>query len=641
LKPKLFLSYSRQQSPFVDQFAGELEKAGYPLWLDYRNLVPARPWFDQIKVAIIEAEAFLLVVSKDSLSSINVEPEWRLALELKERVILIIFEAVPLPSELQGCEWVDFRSSFRTGLKTLYALLEGSAGDEVPEPPQHGFKVTFSFLLAMGLSIALIFLSMPLWWTIYPALIFLPFPWQLYRRNYVYSRTTVLLLLILPFLWFFYRSEYNNAYSVLYFFNWFAEHNFQYFLLLGSLALWGVLNLPEMQRRARPIAARAHLARAISLDEIPPRSVIFKVDHAPEDGRYAEELIRGLQKHGHRLAVNDEQPEAIFVLMSTYKKSTEYDPDHQAVYPVLLQAVDDVDLKLQRIQWIDFRRGMQNLETLAHLLPEPERLFRVLAAPPTGSQEIMPVTISILDVLLLTIGTIGAGSFLLSIFGQVIVYVTGFFSFNPLVALIKAIFLILSVGMFYGIISAARRGLRLRAGGASAIYPMLASMVLIGYFLFVFAGTMILGDVEPGRRADIYLFSGQVQDLQSSLVAFGTYAISLLIIAPLLLIRRQEFYRWFPRRQNDSTLSFLEKRLLLYTPLRWRAMPFHVLFHIGIILFVSDFGTYLINKASGFSTPFSFIEPLHGAGLSYEAIFITTIFLQLLFHWLAKRIDKK
>ena len=96
MKTSLMISYSRRQTPFVDRLYEELQKDGYSsIWLDYQSLTPAQPWYQQILDGITGAETLLLVVSKDSIESKNVEPEWRLALEHKKRIVLVIFEAYP------------------------------------------------------------------------------------------------------------------------------------------------------------------------------------------------------------------------------------------------------------------------------------------------------------------------------------------------------------------------------------------------------------------------------------------------------------------------------------------------------------------------------------------------------------------
>ncbi len=65
--------------------------------------------------------------------------EWHHFLEAKQRVILLIFEAVDLPKELEKFEWVDFRGSYKAGLKELFSQLKQPIQEEHPVP-ETGFK---------------------------------------------------------------------------------------------------------------------------------------------------------------------------------------------------------------------------------------------------------------------------------------------------------------------------------------------------------------------------------------------------------------------------------------------------------------------------------------------------------------------
>ncbi len=113
----IFMSYSRRELGFVDALVKDLENEKYDVWLDYQALIPGSPWNVQIDKGLKEADTVLLVVSKAALASEYVELEWRHFLETKKRVILLIFEAVDLPKELEQYEWVDFRSNYKAGLK--------------------------------------------------------------------------------------------------------------------------------------------------------------------------------------------------------------------------------------------------------------------------------------------------------------------------------------------------------------------------------------------------------------------------------------------------------------------------------------------------------------------------------------------
>jgi len=109
MKPNIFMSYSRREVGFIDDLTHRLEKEGFKVWLDYRSLVPGTPWAGQINKGLDESEVILLVVSKESIASKYVELEWRRVLKETKRIILVIFEAVDLPKELERYEWVDFR----------------------------------------------------------------------------------------------------------------------------------------------------------------------------------------------------------------------------------------------------------------------------------------------------------------------------------------------------------------------------------------------------------------------------------------------------------------------------------------------------------------------------------------------------
>src|ERR1043165_5631997 len=138
----VFISYCRRESPFVDVLLDALEDANVNAWVDYRSLVPGKPWLNQIVAGLHNADIFLLVVSKESMASANVALEVQHALDEQKRIILLIFEAVSLPPALQNCEWIDFRSSFRKKKRELLACLDRSI--QQPPPPQTGFKTSFT-----------------------------------------------------------------------------------------------------------------------------------------------------------------------------------------------------------------------------------------------------------------------------------------------------------------------------------------------------------------------------------------------------------------------------------------------------------------------------------------------------------------
>jgi len=188
MTPNIFMSYSRRETGFVDDLTHRLEKAGFNVWLDYRRLIPGTPWAGQIQKGLQEAEVVLLVVSKDSIASQYVELEWRHVLnEKNKRIILVIFEAVKLPDELKKYEWVDFRGSYEAGIKELISQLNQPI-QETQAPPESGFKAPFIVWVSILLSAIAGVYSLLSFWSVLLPLILIPLAWQVYKRNYNFSR---------------------------------------------------------------------------------------------------------------------------------------------------------------------------------------------------------------------------------------------------------------------------------------------------------------------------------------------------------------------------------------------------------------------------------------------------------------------
>jgi TIR domain len=578
LTPKLFISYSRAQTPFVDRLAEQLEDAGYSLWLDYQSLIPARPWFPQIEAGIDGADVVLLVVSRESVTSKNVEPEWKRALDRGKRIFLLIFEAVPLPVGLQTCEWVDFRDNYKRAFQQLVNRLERPGPTTTP-PPQSGFKASPAFWASILLSSVVLIGSFPAWWTLVLPYVLAPLPRQIYQRNYVFHRVVPTLLalpLVYSLSWWMMFSSPN---SIFYGYRWFAMSWFPLSLAAGWL-LAGLLLGPDMQRRGLPEAARLRFANPLLLGNQPPRSVRFAIDSVPQDERYAEGLKGSLEEHGHRTTGEEQEPEAIFVLVSTYKKQTNYDTERQAVYPVLLQSVPEIDPEIQRIQWIDFRYGIEPAHKLARLLPEPERLLKGLAVAPTGTQEVFPFAVSALQYFILITGLLQGGGLLLSLLALLIWVLRGNSAWG---ALPQILGVALSGFLLLSTMNTGVNALRSRAKAASAFYPLL--ILNIFQIAISLSSMLVIAVYRQGANSE-----AEVRLLwmasRASAVNWVVLPLAVTFIILILLFRWRELYRWLPRRQSDS-VSMLENWLLLYTPSRRGVLTLHLLFHgLFLLLYV-------------------------------------------------------
>ena len=67
--PDIFISYSRRDKDFVTQLSDALRARGKDAWIDFKDIPASAEWLREIQDGIDEADAFLFVLSPDSISS--------------------------------------------------------------------------------------------------------------------------------------------------------------------------------------------------------------------------------------------------------------------------------------------------------------------------------------------------------------------------------------------------------------------------------------------------------------------------------------------------------------------------------------------------------------------------------------------
>lgn len=132
----VFLSYTRSDAQIVDKIANDLQKEGFDLWFDRRNLIAGQNWQSQIEKAITDAAFVIVFISKNSVQSKWVQEEYRVAFERQQRaggtcLIPVLLEKVELPAFLSEIQYVDFTESYYQGMRTLVRALKTSSG---PKP---------------------------------------------------------------------------------------------------------------------------------------------------------------------------------------------------------------------------------------------------------------------------------------------------------------------------------------------------------------------------------------------------------------------------------------------------------------------------------------------------------------------------
>ncbi len=532
MSKSVFISYSRQEVPFVDILLEKLEEHGIQTWLDYRSLVPGKPWLEQILAGIDGADVLLLVVSNASIISPNVQLEYKRALEKNKRILLIIFEAAPLPAELQSCEWIDFRGSFRKGIKVLLQRLDQPVQQK--PAPQSGFKTSLTVWFTFLLAVLVILTSIPAWWTLFIPALLVPFPIRILKRNYQYYRARFALIslpVMLILSWVFFKSYTFLNYPISYCI-------FASFVLCPWLLI--MLSSTGMRTWGKPGASIPRRGKRYRLEAQGPQPVPFFIKYAPEDEKYARAIIKGLTCHGHSQVMEVEQASANFVIISRYQNDISIDPQKHVVYPIIIQDVPVDDPDLQRIQWIDFRAGLKNLDHLAHLLPQPEKLLKALGVVPISRQVIYPRIIQIIDyyLILLVFFTCSVWIPLSLEFGRQFIQLDNFVTF--------VIANIIFTALILWSVLLSRQALVTRRGSGASLGRLIISLLWVGLVNLAQSLYITITVMAAVALTGIKL----EQDLRGSVTLFMplSYSVGFILIVFLGIFNWRDLTRWFPQK---------------------------------------------------------------------------------------------
>lgn len=518
----IFMSYSRRELGFVDDLVSKLEGENYDVWLDYRALVPGSPWGEQINKGLEEADTVLLVVSKAAIASEYVATEWRHFLKTKQRFILLIFEAVDLPKELEKFEWVDFRGNYQAGLQELLSQLKQPVQEEHPVP-ETGFKAPGVMYAAIAVSILVAIISLFEYWTLFIPWILVPLPYRIYKRNFNFTHVQTALL-ALPIASLLSVIVYDDP--SLDFIVWTG-------LLLGLILLF-ILRSPAMQRWGKPEAIIPKYINPHDAKIQNPTPIPFYVDYAVQDHVIANDLTETLKKYGHPQVDNIQDAKAVFALISLFKSDTEAVPEKQMLFPILIQTNNNISKKLSRIQWIDFRPGVRGLDTIAQLLPNPKELLKALDMRPVSSQTVYSPFITAIYYFIIFLTMVNIGSAL-----QYIISPPDALFASELVELI--VNMVLFAGLAYFMVS----GLTSRKGLFSSLWPILLGVVGLGLLTFWqkdLDGRIVFQMIDAGVSED---------EIPYSFINISEY-IYLLGIAAIGFVffrNSHDAKRWFPARK--------------------------------------------------------------------------------------------
>ncbi|NOH02225.1 MAG: TIR domain-containing protein [Chloroflexi bacterium] len=112
-KTQVFISYSRKNKSFVRKLNAAIDEAGIEAWVDWEGIPFSADWMATINSAIEASDAFVFVITPDSLKSKYCYKELEIALQLNKKIIPVVYHEperrTKLHPKLSSTNWVFLR----------------------------------------------------------------------------------------------------------------------------------------------------------------------------------------------------------------------------------------------------------------------------------------------------------------------------------------------------------------------------------------------------------------------------------------------------------------------------------------------------------------------------------------------------
>lgn len=124
-----FLSYAREDLPFVRRLAAALQARNREVWVDLEDVIPSARWREEIRTGITTADAVVFVITPDSVASVVCREELDYATEAPKRLVPIIARktsTASVPQTLAELSWLSFLDDvdFEAGVDRLVEVLD-------------------------------------------------------------------------------------------------------------------------------------------------------------------------------------------------------------------------------------------------------------------------------------------------------------------------------------------------------------------------------------------------------------------------------------------------------------------------------------------------------------------------------------
>jgi WD40 repeat protein len=132
-KTKIFISYSRKNKLFARKLYDALDAADIYTWVDWEGIPLSADWMAEITAAIEGADAFVFIMSPDSLKSKVCMDELELGIKCKKKIIPVLFaepeKGKEIHPKLAATNWVYMRPKKDDFDATIPKLVEAIQTD--------------------------------------------------------------------------------------------------------------------------------------------------------------------------------------------------------------------------------------------------------------------------------------------------------------------------------------------------------------------------------------------------------------------------------------------------------------------------------------------------------------------------------
>ncbi len=129
----IFISYSSKDRAQAEQLTELLASAGLSVWIDQSGIEAATSWSAEIYDAIESCKALVVMLSPNSIESVNVAKEVSLAAEQKKKILPLDLEPVTLTRDL-GYHLAGLQRTSMTNIDAIIRAL-GKLGLEATQAP--------------------------------------------------------------------------------------------------------------------------------------------------------------------------------------------------------------------------------------------------------------------------------------------------------------------------------------------------------------------------------------------------------------------------------------------------------------------------------------------------------------------------